>query len=229
MCKRAIIGVCLATLFSVGLPGCADPGLPDSNPTTIAGLSPTAKNGGTQVYLLRGANDIYSLGLDVLAKEMADHGIQALSMGGLEWRMLAQAIEQAYADGSWRGDLVFVGHSYGSDDAVLLAAELDTQNIPVRLLLLIDATNPPRIPKNVDRCVHFYQPMIFADLLPDLLPGNPVQAAPGNDHTQIVNRVVSVQTLGPQVADLDHFTIDSNELIHQLFIEEVLNLTPSQP
>lgn len=225
---QVVIGISAAALIVICTPGCEVPAQPvDLNPATLAGLEPTAKSGGPQVYLLRGLADIYSVGLNILADKMVAQGIPALATSGPSWPTLAAAIEQAYADGSWQGDLVLVGHSYGSDNAIRLATELDTQDIPVRLLLLLDATDPPPIPKNVDRCVHYYIPTIFAVFFPDQLPGNPVQAAAGNDHTEIVN--IIVQDLGAPVAGLDHFSIDSSDYIHELCIEEVLKLTPSQP
>ena len=118
------------------------------------------------------------------------------------WPDALAEIESLYA-GEAPPRLVFMGHSYGADSAVLLAHELRVRGIAVDLLFLIDSTSPPPVPATVGRCVQIYNPNEFAEAAPDVFPGNPILAEPGNSHTQIVNLRARVEDLGPEASGID--------------------------
>jgi hypothetical protein len=138
---------------------------------------------------------------------------------------LAEVVELV-AEGA-QPQLVFLFQSYGADSAVLLARELEQRGIGVELLFLIDSTAPPPVPANVARCVQIYNPNDFAASAPEIFPGNPVIAAPGNGRTQIVNLRARVEDLGPDAASIDvasgllaHLTLDSEPAVHRIALEE---------
>jgi pimeloyl-ACP methyl ester carboxylesterase len=177
-----------------------------------------------QVFLLRGLWDIFSLGLDDLADKLNASGFAATALsGGPGWLNLAQQLRAEYADGETR-PLVLVGHSYGADEAVGVARYLGEHGIGVDLLALVDATNPPAIPANVNRCVQWYIPSELGDWAPRDFAGNPVIAAPDNDHTLIENRIFTTHELGPQAHGANHFNIDEHPYLHELIILEIQNL-----
>ena len=175
-----------------------------------------------RVFLLRGLWDVFSLGLDDLAHELNAQGLPATSISGPDWYPLAQRLQADYTNGEIR-PLVLVGHSYGADDAVALARYLADQGVPVALLALVDATNPPAIPSNVDRCMQWFIPMQLADLAPHDFAGNPVIAAPGNEHTIIENLVFSAG-LSPRTHGANHFNIEEHAYLHELVIAEIQSL-----
>ena len=217
---RPAIG--LALLFGAAwLPGCAGPQAGDGG--RFAGVARTADSP-VRVELLRGLWDFFSLGLDSLAQELRDQGIDALARTGPRWPTWSAPILAGIKDGSDTRPLILVGHSYGSDDAVRMARFLNERGIAVKLLYLIDSTNPPPIPANVDRCIHLYMPNEFGRGVPQIFPGNPVVAEQGNDHTQIINTVFNEQNFGSAVAGTDHFNIEENPLVHQLITDEVLKV-----
>lgn len=180
-----------------------------------------------QVYILRGLWDVFSIGLNSLETELLERGIAAEALSGPQWESIAEAIEKQHVDSARRSPLVFVGHSYGSDDAIHLARALQAKGITVDLLLLLDSTDPPPIPANVVRCVHYYIPNALGDLAPDQFSGNPVFAAAGNDRTEIVNRIVSEEEFGPGVRGVDHFNLESSGVLHAAIVEEVERLLAS--
>jgi pimeloyl-ACP methyl ester carboxylesterase len=199
--------------------GCGAPPTPvaaDSAPRQRVSNSPE------RVYLLRGLWDFFSFGLDVLAEKLVAQGVDARAVTGPNWPRHADAIVAGYADGSDTRPLTLVGHSYGSDDAIRLARALNEQGIPVKLLYLLDATDPAPIPPNVDRCVHLYMPNALGQGVPDMFPGNPVVAEIGNDHTRIVNIVFNEEQFGSAVHGVDHFNIEESAFVHDLVIAEVL-------
>lgn len=62
-----------------------------------------------------------------------------------------------------RAHIILFGHSWGASAAVLLARDLDRQNIPVLLTVQVDSVakfwqNDSVIPDNVAQAVNFYQP-----------------------------------------------------------------------
>lgn len=174
-----------------------------------------------QVYLLLGYNDVYSTGLMDLAAKMNAQGLHAKWLNNSDWLTLLDEIKQARTKGTLKGDLIFVGHSFGGDDAVNISRKLTDASIPVRLVALIDATSPAPIPANVDYCYNLYEPSLFGDLFPNSFPGNPVEPDPGNTHTVIMNQIISVDTFGPEVAKMNHLTIDSSPVIHQAVIDKI--------
>lgn len=178
--------------------------------------------GGTpQVYLLLGYNDVYSTGLIELTDKLNAEGIRAKWLNGNTWLAFIAEIKQAHAKGTLKGDLILVGHSFGGDDAVNVAAKVADDGVPVRLIVLVDATSPAPIPRNVDYCYNIYKPTLAGDLFPNSFAGNPVERAPGNTHTRIINEAVTVANFGWAANRIEHFSIDSEPLIHQAVINKI--------
>ena len=215
-CESGITG------FDDVLPGsCAVGPTPPFQPEALPSEESASR---MKIYILSGFLNFYSLGFDQLAAEMSQFNLHPTLVGWPQWENAAHQIISSYtgpADGSL---YVLVGHSYGADDAVRIAHYMKDAGIEVRLLFLLDATSPPPIPDNVDRCIHYYEPWLPGDLFPDIFSGNPVVADPGNAHTEITNLLFSRDTLGDGVGCADHFSMDVNELMHTLIMTEVFRL-----
>lgn len=179
-----------------------------------------------RVYLFRGLLDQPSSGLNDLTQTLRAAGVNAVARPYTTWPDVLAEIEFLAARGALP-KLVFMGHSYGADSAVLLAHELRARGIGVELLFLIDSTSPPPVPANVERCVQIYNPNEFAEAAPDVFPGNPIFAEAGNTRTQVVNLRARVEDLGPEAAGIDvasgllvHLTLDSEPVVHRIAVEE---------
>jgi hypothetical protein len=177
-----------------------------------------------KIYLLRGLVNIYSLGFDNLATEMRAVNLQPTLVEWPFWENTARQIVSEYAGQADGSEFILVGHSYGADDAVRIAQYMRDYGMEVQLLFLLDATSPPPIPDNVVRCIHYYEPWLLGDLLPDVLPGNPVVADQGNTRTQISNLLFTREALGDGVGCADHFSVDANQLMHNLILTELFQL-----
>lgn len=177
-----------------------------------------------QVYLLRGLWDVFSKGLNTLSVELQERGIAADAISSPEWPRIAEEIEKRQSERSRETPLIFVGHSYGADDAIRLCKALESKGIEVELLLLLDATNPPAIPANVARCVHYYLPNELGAAAPDVFSGNPVEAEEGNARTVVVNVIVSEREFGPEARGIDHFNLESAGVLHAAVMEEILRV-----
>jgi hypothetical protein len=177
-----------------------------------------------KIYMLHGLVDFYSLGLDELADKMRALNLDPVLVKWLEWPDVADDIQQSYTDSNGTDEYILIGHSYGSDDAVNLARALNDRGIPVKLLYLLDASAPPPIPSNVDRCIHYYIPTVAGDVLPNIFAGNPVDLEDGNTKTILTNEMFTEDVFGPGVGCANHFSIDVNILAHNLIIDEVLKI-----
>jgi pimeloyl-ACP methyl ester carboxylesterase len=127
---------------------------------TASALSPTyhsttaeAASARPPVYLFRGGLDIFSTGLDDLARKLNAKGIKAVSENFTRWHGALEEVSAAYK--AHRDPIVIVGHSWGADTALLMAYELGKENIPVALLILFDPTSSARVSANVRRVIDF--------------------------------------------------------------------------
>ncbi len=114
-----------------------------------------------RVYLFRGFIGRWSHGLDTLAAQLRDRGIDAEVYPHTSWDEIAKRIEAAPG-----GVIILVGHSWGADDGIRLARRLERSRIRVRLLVTLDPVTPPRVPASVDRAINFYESNGVRDMLP---------------------------------------------------------------
>jgi len=217
-CESQVAGV--ARSFDQGLSACTD--LDNSN--TAAGFARPGAAPNVQIVLLRGLDDVFSLGLDTLQQVMVNIGLDASVYSGGAWSSVGAQIAAARAFESDPPDLVIIGHSYGADDGIRLATYFRTRTIPVRLLILLDATSPPPIPDNVERCLHLYNLWLPGYLAPGVFSGNPVVAAPGNARTAITNEVITPNPSNTAVGCVNHFNIDASAVVHRRILEEVFSI-----
>ena len=157
------------------------------------------------VYVLRGALGIFSSGMDALAVEMNDNGIAALSKGFEGWRDDTAAIVRAYR--AHRYPIVLVGHSWGANTILLMAHELQKDNIPVALLVFYDATASARIPPNVLWVINYRSTSAI---------GADVQIVGGRGFCGVIDNVTR--------PDLNHVQIDKAEDLHRLTIDAIRNI-----
>ena len=127
----------------------ASGGLFTPNPAVAAG---TPSSGGI-VYLFRGGLNIFSTGVDVLAKKLRARGIEATAYGNVDWQAVTEKAKVRYA--KTHQPIVLVGHSFGANAAVLMAAELNKSKTPVALIILYDTVSSMKISANVRRVIDF--------------------------------------------------------------------------
>jgi thioesterase domain-containing protein len=105
------------------------------------------------VYLFRGAFNIFSTGMDQIAKKLRARGIEAKSTSYADWPAFAAEAKTRYAQTHL--PIILVGHSFGANAAVLLAAKLEESHTPVALLILFDTVSSMKISANVRRAIDF--------------------------------------------------------------------------
>jgi hypothetical protein len=212
---RLVAATLLLLLLLMG--GCQP--LPPGRLNVVAAASAARRVG--HVYLLRGWRDLYSQGINRLAGEIKDAGIDAEAFRAAQWRQLAAAIINRNPPHSSE-PLVLVGFSYGADDVLRIAEELLRHGITVDLAITIDPVTPPPVPLNIRACYNFFETNGIWDALP-WLRGIPLHSAGAG---RVIN--VDIRRDRPDLLEPDtsHANIAGNPKIHRVMIEKVLALCP---
>lgn len=178
------------------------------------------------VYLVRGWIGVFSTGMDSLGERIREEGIHAEVFQGEQTRQLARAIAEAYSGRDDTEPLVLIGHSYGADNVLRIARELEAANIQVDLLVTFDPVTPPQVPGNIRRLENYFKPNGAWDNLP-WLRGIPLAAQPETPVKLVnVNLIDRPDLLEPNT---NHFNIEKNEKVHAEVIRRLETVCPPRP
>jgi len=163
-----------------------------------------------RAYLFRGvAGLIYSRGMDKLADRIKRVGIDASVDTYLVWRGVA---DQAIRD--YRRDpepIALIGHSMGGDSALDFAELLNSENIPVSLLVTYDPSRiADDVPPNVERYINIYQSSNIMG------GGNVVQGARFHGHYASYNL--------KDHSEIVHINIEKADRIQEQLVAKVVQL-----
>jgi len=172
------------------------------------------------VFCMRGWLGIFSEGMNALAERMDKQTkVSAVSVANEEWTTLRDFIIEAHAAGQLPGPLVLVGHSLGADSQVRVAEALNAKNIPVDLLITLDAVSPSKVTPNVKLVINVFKSKSIGDQLP-MFRGVPLEAV---DPTQTTVRNIDLRTDDPgfDASEVDHFNIEKSMGVHDLVVTAV--------
>ncbi|WP_246564510.1 hypothetical protein [Ancylobacter sonchi] len=110
-----------------------------------------------RVYLLRGLANIFSLGMDDLAKKLNARGIKATVHSYADWQAVsAAAVAEAKAGKRRPSPVVIVGHSLGADAAVYMGNKVSGEGVPVPLVVTFDPVTPTTASASIGKVVNYY-------------------------------------------------------------------------
>jgi Thioesterase domain len=161
------------------------------------------------VYLMRGLLNVFSLGMDQLAAQIARNGVDASVYNHSVEETVVDAIVQKYRAGD-HGPYILVGHSLGADAVMLMALQLNAQGVPVALVVPFDGTASYAAPANVSCVVNLTQRKYAY-----------MQAGAGF-HGKLSNVDVSSDTT------IDHVTIDKSPRLQAMALKEILQAAHGQ-
>ncbi len=164
-----------------------------------------------RAYLFRGvAGLIYSRGMDGLAERIRHAGVPASVQTYLLWRA---AVDQAIQD--YRHDpapIILIGHSMGGDSALAFAQRLNSENIPVSLLVTYDPTRiADDVPPNVERYINIFQSSNIMG------GGNVMQASHFHGHYASFNL--------KDHSEIVHINIEKAERIQEQLVHKIAELS----
>ncbi len=168
-----------------------------------------------QVILFRGWRGLYSAGVDQLASEFRQHGIEASVFRETQWSEVADALIAHRP----AGPIVIVGFSYGADNSIALARRLYEKRIGVILLITIDPVTPPgHVPMNVSVCKNFYRSNGACDALP-YFRGVPLEAV--SRSVTMLENIELHQHPELDSPGLGHRTIAASPKLHRAIVDLV--------
>ncbi|GGJ36906.1 hypothetical protein GCM10011320_50720 [Neoroseomonas lacus] len=162
-------------------------------PTSLAPLTGPPHG---RVVLLRGLLNVFSTGLNFLTADLRQVDFDARVRNYVEWPALAEGIAKDARDGTLVRPFAIIGHSYGADDAVVMANHLGGQGIGTDLLVTFDPTSGDPVGAGVVRVLNFYQDRDAVD--------RTLESGPGFTGT-LENRLVPGES---------HISIDKQERLH---------------
>jgi pimeloyl-ACP methyl ester carboxylesterase len=169
----------------------------------------TASRPGEHVYLMRGAFNVFSMGLDELAAKLQRLGINVSVENYLAWSRIVDEAAAEYRSGRVQ-NIILVGHSSGATAVTAVAARLGELGVPVKLAVGLDPTTRTYAAGHVDRYVNFYAP-----------GGMGTVVDRGRDFHGVLQNV-SITTAG-------HFDIDKNQALQDKVIAEIRNAVVGRP
>lgn len=202
LASAAICGIvcCTATVQSGGSAAAQT-----AAKAAVKQAAPTAKE--VQVDLLRGLADIFSRGMDTLGDKLNRQGYSARVHSTSGWQTVARRIADRYTRGH-KDIVVVIGHSLGANATFDVANALNSQNIPIELIVTYDATSPQPVPNNVLHFVNIYQDNGF---------GKKVSAGP-DYKGELTNIDLTADS------SISHTTIEKSPRLHAYVAQKIADI-----
>ena len=167
-----------------------------------------------EIYTMRGGlGGVFSKGMNHLEDTLADkYRVHAYSTVWFKAQGLSNSLIRRYRAKTLQGPIILVGHSLGANDQIIVARNLARANVPVALLITIDAVLPLRISSNVQQALNIYKPSFVP-----MFSGFSLKADdPKLTHVENlnVNKIKGVS--------VNHFSIDKNTYVQQLMLDRIL-------
>jgi predicted esterase len=176
-----------------------------------AQTTPTSQPG-AHVYLLRGAFNVFSLGMDQIAAKLRQHGIHASVDNYLAWPSLAEQAAVEYKNGRVQ-TIILIGHSSGAVAVTSMATRLSQVGVPVKLAIGLDPTSRMTTTGHIDHYINYYIANGF---------GDPVDR--GKDFSGVLENVDL-----EHMADVGHLNIDKNNRLQAMVIRDILAAAAGAP
>jgi hypothetical protein len=159
-----------------------------------------------KILVLRGIFEVFSLGMNDLARKLRCRGYDA--------EVTSWILALAEVECSDPRPLVVVGHSLGGRMCGWASRKLKSCGRRVPLIIIVDANLFQSIPPNVDECLNLYVTNKIG-----VFHGSPVKAE--SSGTEIVNWDVSRGQPSMFAGGVNHFDIDATAWVHQIIIDKI--------
>jgi len=166
---------------------------PDGMATTVA----TEPQG--RIFLLRGLLNVFSLGMDTLAKKIRGQGLPAQVTNFTNWRGFATILVSQYRTDKSLAPVVIVGHSLGADSSIDMANYLGSNGVPVRLVVAFDGVHDGHsVGPGIAEVINYYK----SDGV-----GKQIKAGPG-----FTGKLTNVDVSDRK--GIDHLNIEKSPALH---------------
>lgn len=162
-----------------------------------------------EVYLIRGLANIFSLGMDTMAKRMRDKGLNVKTFNHSGWKGVANRIVKRSKEDKVSYPIVIAGHSLGANSATAMANYLTKQGVKVGLVVAFDPTLKRIVKGNIQQVVNYYIPN-----------GSKNEVYRGAGFRGKVRNVDVSDMRG-----VNHMNVEKNKELQTQFIDNVMKIT----
>jgi hypothetical protein len=126
--------------------------------TTFGVMSTPTNANAEEVFLIRGAMNIFSAGMNQMTATLRARGVNAKSLSNGQWKGVARDIINRHKSGSVSFPIIIAGHSVGGQEAPKFNDTLARAGIPVALVIGVDPgwATPPPFTAGTTRVVNFW-------------------------------------------------------------------------
>ena len=206
MSSRSAVAL-IAAIYFTASPASALP-INSVSPPASPFILAQATDTNAQIYIFRGAANVFSLGMDELGNKLQGLGYHPHVSNWKFWSSAADAIIANYQNGQ-RSPVILIGHSLGANALFMVAEKLRAQHIPVDYMAAFDPTKPATLPSNVLRFVNYYQASGM---------GRKISAPPGY-RGEMINVDLSDRP------NISHGNMDEAAKLHELIIGKIQQIT----
>jgi thioesterase domain-containing protein len=161
-----------------------------------------------EVFLWRGLANVFSLGMDQMAKDFTRLGIENCVFNHNGWSAAAQElVERKNENRPISYPIIIIGHSLGAGASPEMATYLGRHGIPVTYVVMYDPVVPTQVGANVQEIVNYYIRKPDKDKI--LYP-----------MADFSGKLENIDLSGRR--DLDHFNIDKNSELHKIAYARVI-------
>ncbi len=178
------------------------------------------------VYLMRGWIGVFSSGIDEMGEQLRQRDVTAQVFQHDQCEELARTMAERYKGQPDPEPICMIGHSFGSDDSLIIARELDKVGVPVELIITMDAVDQNTVPKNVKLCINYWMPGMLGSW-GNFLRGMPLQQEPGGTG-KLLN--INLNEEGKELKEgfTNHVNIDKGPKLQKAIIDHVLDACPNR-
>jgi len=178
-----------------------------------AGINASTANEETHVYMFRGVLNIFSTGLDEIARELEERGVKVTVLSHISTGAArAEILDGGSPRRPGTRPLVLVGHSLGANAVLALSNSLADEDVRVNLVITLDPTAGGPLSPNVRRYINYH----FSDAKLSGFSGTP---------PEIQRRVRDINLRDYEAVagdSIGHFNMDSNEALQKEIIASIL-------
>jgi len=111
-----------------------------------------------EAYLMRGLANVFSRGMDVMAKKLRHKGVDAISFSHADWKPIARDILARNKQGQVSYPIIIMGHSLGGNQSSHFANYLASGGVKVKFVATFDPTVTGYVGPNIEEVVNYYLP-----------------------------------------------------------------------
>jgi hypothetical protein len=164
------------------------------------------------VFLMRGAFNVFSLGMDEIAAKLQRLGINATVENYLGWSSIVDQAAAEYQSGRVR-NIILVGHSSGATAVTAVAARLGERGVPVKLAIGLDPTTRVFAAGRVERYINYYAPGGMGTIVDK-----------GRDFSGVLQNISTASD-----SAVGHFNIDKNQALQDRVVRDIRTAVAGAP